>query len=451
MSKGEDLGYHSSILCEEDAILLLADVDLMFNIRKPGRCESCNYIYTYTIEFIDHKKILKLLCTNYACSNPSTKIGNCPFFDFTNQLDKNACCMTTSQMLEVLFYWSHKMSIEEAKSLTGLSDKRIRAWYTHLTTVPMRLFEERSKLGGNLSVVHIEEILIPSYEDAINSKVKKKILADRETSFENRTEGPWMIIFFGKSNAKNEIRTFFIPSRREKELISLIKQEIKPDSIVRTSKCPAYDYLPEIFEQHKSVNLAQNYSPLKSYLTKSFIEKELKTILDLLIQKIVETREVNINYLSSIFIENWWRTINSDSSSSYMDIFLRDLSNIIKSNKLDSLIKLRSKTLKKSDSIPIQNSSKTLKKSDSIPIQSSADSRLSSETSRAENTISGYFKPDREKESPAMKLMREVEAIKREKQLAKNIPKKAAKEMIKNQATKSVPKIAEKDKGLINC
>jgi hypothetical protein len=141
--------------------------------------------------------------------------------------------------------------------------------------VPVRIFENRNKLGGPGIVIQVDECLLRGSRK--NNKGRFRLgdlpsenlnvdddsenidpLAYEVRNYGRRLDGPWVFRVFGLCD-NNEGRYFAIQKRVKVTLHNIIQREVIAGSTIHSDGWSGYNGLSDLWYSHNIVNHSENF------------------------------------------------------------------------------------------------------------------------------------------------------------------------------------------------
>ncbi|XP_060871413.1 uncharacterized protein LOC132945664 [Metopolophium dirhodum] len=170
------------------------------------------------------KKIVTMRCTKKGCQTyQSIRAGN-PFFTYTDLNGKCHSNLALTEIIELVWYWVHKIPVHNVVLWTGRSKSTVIDWYNLCRDVVVDQFSKRPKMGGPGYIVQIDESLFQGkrkynrgrlqrgdydprpHEDSdeTSNYENETPVENNQRNYRNRIQGPWVFGLCCNNDNKTE-------------------------------------------------------------------------------------------------------------------------------------------------------------------------------------------------------------------------------------------------------
>lgn len=213
--------------------------------------------------------------------------------------------LSMNQILKLTYFWCLKLENESIMTDMDVSSETVNNWQHFCRDVCMELcVRENEMLGGDRVIVEVNESEFGS------QKYEK----------ERYVEGKW--VFGGVERGTNKC-FFAVASTRNKEcLLNVIKENVRPGSIIVSDCWRAYDCLEDERFRHLQVNNKYNFVDPTTVAHTSSIEGTWSAI-----KRDLGSNRI-LNQFDSYFYEYMWRRKYRENRKKLINIFLESVKEI---------------------------------------------------------------------------------------------------------------------------
>ncbi|CAI6356521.1 unnamed protein product [Macrosiphum euphorbiae] len=150
--------FYTIIQNEESATNFLISKKLLVNVENVLR-DKCSSEMKYYIKKERGKERKLLRCKRKVCQTTQSIRKNNRFWTYLYKNGRNYSGLSIGAQLELVYYWCQDLKQSAIITLTGRSAHTVCDWMNLCRDVPVRIFENRNKLGGPGIVIQVDECL----------------------------------------------------------------------------------------------------------------------------------------------------------------------------------------------------------------------------------------------------------------------------------------------------
>ncbi|XP_060878656.1 uncharacterized protein LOC132951008 [Metopolophium dirhodum] len=279
----------------------------------------------------NERKLLR--CKRKGCQTTQSIRKNNSFWTYIDKNGRNNSGLSIGAQLELVYYWCQNIKQTTITSLTGRSHNTVCDWMNLCRNVPVRMFENRSKLGGLGIVIQVDECLLRGSRKNNKGRLRladlpaENLNVDSENvnplehgarNYGKRLDRPWV---FGLWDNK-EGRYFVVQKRDKTTLHEIIQREVIAGSIIHSDGWSGYNGLSDHGYNRYVVNHSENFVDPISKAHTQRIESLWRPLRLKIVKNMCGTTP---DLLPRYLIETWWRGINKSDT---FNAFLRDMAQV---------------------------------------------------------------------------------------------------------------------------
>lgn len=330
------MDFYRIIQSEEATVQFLKSKSLLPEMEEDSVCNKCGGPVKLYIKKDRGKERAVLRCRKKNCQTSRTLRKGNRFFHYIDKNGRINSGLSLPQILEITFFWCLQVSQQTVRMLTGRGDHTLSDWYNLCRDVPVAMFKNRGKMGGEGKLLQMDECLLRGKRKFNRGRYRgadepAEELSDDEIDDEDiftprnygkRIEGPWVFGICEKDESTGVIEArYFVVLKRDREtLFDIILNEVEKKSTIHSDEWRAYRTLDQHGYIHETVNHSQFFvDPDTGAHT-----QRIESLWGPLKQKIVRNmRGTSDDLLPSYLAEAWWRLRHRHED--LLNVFLEDL------------------------------------------------------------------------------------------------------------------------------